>query len=194
MNTMSRAITSPKVRFTVREYLRMAEGGVLDGGRTELVQGRILRVPPQAIGHLAAMSRCAEALRKAARPGDWIILAGTYRLDDHSAPEPDLLWLPVPVGTPFDRWPKPVLLIEIADSSYRRDAGIKLRKYAQHGIADYWIVHLEQNRVEVYRDPQNPTGKSRDCRYASVTHHAPGASIALLARPEVTLQVSDLLP
>jgi hypothetical protein len=55
-------------------------------------------------------------------------------------------------------------------------------------------VHLEQNRMEVYRDPQNPTGKSRDCRYASVTHHAPGASVALLARAEVTLQVSDLPP
>ncbi|HMO25683.1 MAG TPA: Uma2 family endonuclease [Tepidisphaeraceae bacterium] len=191
---MSRAITSPKVRFTVREYLRMAEGGVLKPRGTELIEGRIVKMAPQRDPHMFAVMKTTRALLKALPEGDFLAIQGTLRLGDRTMVDPDFFWCATPWNTPEAKRPTPSLVIEISHSSYRRDAGIKLRKYAQHGIADYWIVHLEQNRVEVYRDPQNPTGKSRDCRYASVTHHARGERMALLARPEVTLQVSDLLP
>ena len=72
--------------------------------------------------------------------------------------------------------------------------GVKLRLYASHGICDYWIENLREDRIEVYRDPRNPTGHPDDCSYASVQHFARGQSINVLGRPGVTIAVDDLLP
>ena len=123
-----------------------------------------------------------------------MILQGTLRLSRYSAPDPDVLWLPVPRNTPEHLWRNPVLLVEISDTTYRKDSGIKLRTYAFHGIPEYWIENLRADRIEVYREPQNPTGRLRDCHYASVEHFGRGRSIPVASRPGVTLNVDVLLP
>jgi Uma2 family endonuclease len=45
------------------------------------------------------------------------------------------------------------LVIEVADTTLARDRDFKLALYARDGIREYWIVNLEQNRLEAYRDP-----------------------------------------
>jgi Uma2 family endonuclease len=143
---------------------------------------------------MAAVTLGNDALARLAGSGDWIVSQGTLTLSRYSAPDPDLLWLPVPVGTPVHEWPDPVLLIEISDTTYRKDSGVKLRTYAFHGVPEYWIENLAADRIEVYRQPRNPTGRLRDCHYASVEHYARGRMIHLLARPTVALAVDELLP
>ena len=76
----------------------------------------------------------------------------------------------------------------------REDSGSKLRKYAYHGIPDCWIENLRADRVEVYRDPVNPTGREGDYFYASVEPVGRGQSVPVLARPGVSIGVDDLLP
>jgi Uma2 family endonuclease len=190
---MSR-VTLPTTRFTVQEYFRMAEADVFGDARVELINGRIYRMAPQGSPHMVAISKAAEALFRVKSPTDWVIIQGTFRLDRFSAPDPDLLWLGVPKGTPEHEWPAPILLIEVSDRTYRKDSGIKLRKYAQWGVPDYWIFNLAAKRLEVCREPKNPTGRLADCHYASVKHFFPGESIIVLARPQVQLAVDDLLP
>jgi Uma2 family endonuclease len=143
---------------------------------------------------MVAISKATETLLHVKLPNDWVIIQGTFRLDRLSAPDPDLLWLPVPQATPEHEWPAPILLIEVSDRTYRKDSGIKLRKYAQSAIPDYWIFNLPAGRVEVYRQPKNPTGRLSDCRYASSKHFSRGERISVLARPQVELAVDDLLP
>lgn len=187
-------VSLPTTRFTVDELFRLVEADALGTTRVELLNGRIYRMAPQAVPHMAAISLGSAALLQIARPSDWVIVQGTLILDRFSAPDPDLMLLPVPKGTPAHLWPDPVLLIEVSETSYRRDSGVKLRKYAFHGIPDYWIENLRAGRIEVYRDPQNPTGRLRDCHYASVQHFVRGQSIPVAARPGVTVDVNDLLP
>jgi len=172
----------------------MSDAGVFGDRRVELINGRIYRMPRQRTSHMAVISKAAAAILRVVATTDWLIVLGTYRIEEYSAPEPDFLWLPVPIGTPAALWPKPLLLIEVSDTTYRKDSGVKLRKYADHGIKDYWIVNIPADRVEVYRDPQNPTGKPTDCRYASVQRFARGQSVALLQRPQLSLAVDHLLP
>ena len=172
----------------------MAAAGVFDDRRVELINGRIYRMAPQLNPHMAAISKCADQLLRRRLPTDWLIIQGTYRIDKFSAPDPDFLWLPVPIGTPRSQWPAPLLLIEVSHTTYKRDSGVKLRKYAEAGVPDYWILNLRADRVEVYRDPHNPTGDPANWRYKSVQHFARGQSIALLRRPAVTLSADDLLP
>ena len=172
----------------------MARAGVFGPQRVELVNGRIYRVAPQRDPHMVAVSKTTEALFRAKAASDWIIIQGTLRFDELNEPDPDFMWFAVPVGTPEHQRPLPLLVIEISHTTYRKDSGVKLRMYAQHGIEDYWIVNTRADRVEVYRDPQNPTGNPADCRYASVQHFTRGQRIALLKRPAVSLAVDDLLP
>ena len=171
----------------------MADADVFGTTRVELINGRIYRIAPRRNPHMVAISKSTQALSRAQGPNDWIIIQGTLQLDRFSAPDPDLLWLPVPIGTPEHEWPAPILLIEISHTSYRKDSGIKLRKYAQSRIPDYWILNLAADRVEVYRDPLGG-GRLSDCSYNSVSHFTRGKSISPLARPQVEFKVNDLLP
>jgi Uma2 family endonuclease len=189
---MSR-VSQPHVRFTYDEFVRLVESDVLGTTRVELLNGRMYFMTPGG-RHMAAMSNATEAFNRAKAPRDWVIFQGTLRLDRRSAPDPDVLWLPVPKNTPEHLWPDPVLLVEVSDTTYRKDAGVKLRKYAYHRVPEYWIENLAADRIEVYREPQNPTGRPRDCGYASVQHYGRGQHIPVSARPGVTLAVDELLP
>ena len=55
-----------------------------------------------------------------------------------------------------------VLLVEVADSSLRYDRKIKGHRYAQAGIADYWILNLVDRQLEVYRRPGPDPDRIRD--------------------------------
>ena len=52
------------------------------------------------------------------------------------------------------------LLIEVSDSTLIRDRDVKLGLYARDGIREYWIINLEAEQLEVYREPDGE-------RYAS---------------------------
>lgn len=187
-------VTLPTTRFTFDEYERLVEADVFGNRRVELLNGRIYRMAPQAERHMAAVSKAIRVLGTVVPKNEWLITQGTLRLDRYNAPDPDLLWLPCPVGTPVHMWPDPLLLMEVSDTSYRKDSGVKLRTYAFHGVPEYWIANLRDDRVEVYRNPENPARRVRDCRYASVQHFGRGDLIALGARPGVKLPVDELLP
>ena len=48
------------------------------------------------------------------------------------------------------------LVVEVADASLDRDRSIKKQVYARAGIPVYWIVNLQERRIEVYTDPSGP--------------------------------------
>jgi Uma2 family endonuclease len=190
---MSQIVSNP-IRFTVAEYLRMSDAGIFGDRRTELIGGRIRKMAPQKDPHMWAISKINRLTVQATTPKDTLIIQGTLYLDDLNAPEPDFQLFDAPLGTPHEKLPQPILLIEVSHKTYRRDSGSKLRLYARIGIADYWIVNLRENRVEVYRKPENPTGKEADWRYASVTHLPVGQTVAILKRPKTRFDVGAMLP
>jgi len=104
-----------------------------------------------------------------------------------SAPEPDVLWL---VNKDYSsQHPEPddiLLLIEVAGTSLDFDTGEKARLYAEAGIADYWVVNLSADSVEVFRDPQAGGYRSRQTRRGD-------EEIRPLAFPEAVLRPSVLL-
>lgn len=172
----------------------MAEAGLLDDRRVELINGEIIHVAAQATPHRASVTKTSQALLAAFGAGDWVVIQGTLPLGTFSAPDPDFYVLDVPIGTPDHLLPLPILVIEVSDTSYAKDRGPKLRLYARSGIRDYWIINLLGNRVELYRQPHNPTGKRSGWRYADVSVHGPGQRISPLARPQTEFAVDTLLP
>jgi Uma2 family endonuclease len=187
--------TSKRIRFTVDEYFRMSQAGVFDDKRVELIEGRIVPMHAQAHPHRWALSKATWALHRRFPPDKfWVVVQGTLLLGRYGAPDPDLHVFDVPEGTPEQQLPKPFIVIEISDTTYRKDSGMKLRQYASMGIQDYWIVNLPQRRIEVYRNPENPTGKRRDWRYADVQQFKPGQKVKLLRYPKIAIAVSEIIP
>jgi Uma2 family endonuclease len=177
--------------FTVEEYHRMAEAGILDPDeRVELVEGVIL--PMAAIGRRHLF--CTDWLNTffAARlVGRAIVrVQGSAWIGPRSEPEPDLQLL---------RWRDDfylrgdftiddiLLLVEVSDASLARDRVLKLGVYARAGVKEYWIVDLVADLVEVYREP------SAD-GYASKTVVERGQSLAPMAFPELVLDTGELIP
>jgi len=181
--------------FTVDEYFKLGDAGFLGDDKVELIEGRIRRMHAQGTTHQAAMTLGSIVLSRHFPPTThWVVMGGTLRLSKVSAPDPDLCVIDVPVRTPGTNRPLPLLVIEISDTSYKKDAGSKLRMYAKAGVQDYWIENLISRRVEVYRQPENPTGAEKGWGYAMIRHYKSGESIPLLARPDISICVDELLP
>ena len=189
-------LTSKRVRFTVDEYFRLSEAGVFDDRRVELIDGRIVEMPAQANPHRASVTKGTIVLTR--HFGDtkrfWLVVQGTYIIEPYDAPDPDFHVFDVPVGTPDKDLPRPLLVIEVSHTTYKRDSGAKLRRYAAAGVRDYWIVNIPERRIEVYRDPINPTGRKRDWRYETTEHFTSGSAVKLLAYPKIALRVDEMLP
>jgi Uma2 family endonuclease len=89
---------------------------------------------------------------------------------------------------------RPVLVVEVAESSLSFDREDKGGLYARAGIRDYWIVNLVDPLLEVYRDPGEDPTALYGSRYRRVERLGPGETVSPLALATVRLAVGDLLP
>jgi Uma2 family endonuclease len=122
-------------------------------------------------------------------------LQAPVSLDDESEPEPDVVVVPGGPSDYRDEHPaRPVLVIEVADSSLSFDRREKGSLYARAGLADYWIVNLVDRVLEVYRDPVPDPSGAYGWRYATLTSMSPPGVVSPLAFPSARIAVADLLP
>jgi Uma2 family endonuclease len=66
--------------------------------------------------------------------------------------------------------------------------------YAKAGIADYWIVNLVDDAVEVHRNPVLDPSQPSGYRYGNVVAYRAGESISPLIASGAVVAVSTLLP
>jgi Uma2 family endonuclease len=141
-------------RWTRVEYDRLVELEAFDREPLELIGGQLIVAEPQGVYHASSIRRVDYALRAGLPPG-WIVsVQSPVSLDDESEPEPDLAVL---VGTVDDYGhahpTRPILVVEVAESSLRFDRRDKGSLYARANLQDYWIVNLVDRVLEVYREP-----------------------------------------
>lgn len=113
-----------------------------------------------------------------------------------SEPEPDLGIIRGDIRNCVDHHPGPAdsaLIVEIADSSLRRDRGRKKRIYAGAAVRVYWIVNLVDRQIEVYTDPTGPGDKPD---YRQHDDFGPGSAVPVVidGKEIGRLNVADLLP
>ncbi len=78
-----------------------------------------------------------------------------------------------------------LLLIEVADSSLEYDRTQKQRLYALHNIPEYWLVNLNDNCLEVYKQPHNES-------YAQKTILRVNDQIDLTQLTTLRIEVADI--
>jgi Uma2 family endonuclease len=176
--------------FTVEEYYKMAKAGILhEDDRVELIEGEIVEVSAIGSRHAGCVNRLIGTF--SVRLRGWVVVSAQnpVRLGGRTEPEPDILLLTPRPDYYSNAHPVPeevLLLIEVADTSQDYDRDTKAPLYARYGIAEYWIIDLEEDRIEVYRSP-SPDG------YLEVAMVERGESLHMQAFPDVVLTVDEIL-
>ena len=183
-------------RWSRHEYGRLIDHGFLDeDDPIELLDGLLLVKEPQHSPHRTAVLLVAKALERGFGEGWFVQTQSPIILDDRSEPEPDVC---VVRGTPRDyaaaHPTRPALIIEVAQSGLALARGRKAAAYARAGIADYWILNLDDRVLEIHREPARPGPARRSWGYAAIETLGAGGTVAPLAAPTAIIRISDLLP
>lgn len=183
-------------RWTRVEYERLIDLGVFRSGeRLELLDGLLVVREPQGSRHAAAIRRVLAALRAALGETWQIDSQLPIVLDDDSEPEPDVAVVPRDPSAYRDAHPtRAVLVVEVAEASYRIDHEYKASLYARAGVGDYWIVDLASDTLEVHREPEPVEAAPCGWRYRNSRILHPPAAVAPLVAPDAAIPVADLLP
>jgi Uma2 family endonuclease len=176
-------------RFSVADYFRMAESGILPHDvRVELIGGEVIDMSPIGPFHSGSVNELARQFAIANGGDWWLSIQAPLDLGPNDLPEPDLALLRPAEHRYREAHPRAedvFLLVEVADSSLGFDRAVKLPLYARHGIPEVWILNAPQRRLEVYRQP-GPEG------YAAFSHLGEGV-VAPAAFPGVAIDLDRLL-
>ena len=178
-------------RFTVAEYYRMAEVGILNPDeRVELIEGVIVVMPPIGPLHAAGVDISTEVFSQLA-PGRFILrIQNPLRLSETMELEPDVMLLRRRDDYYATAAPGPadaLLVMEVSDSTLAYDRQVKIPIYARAGVPQTLIKNLPEDCIEGFAQP-GPEGYARHIIYRR------GDKIRLVCLPDLELAVTDLLP
>ena len=192
-----------QVQFTRHDAEAMMRAGIIpEDASTELLNGSVmlkdrsaLKEDPMTIGtdHSVCVENFSDlrsVLNNAARhvkSQQPLVCSNTH------LPEPDFMVLR---GARKDYTDHPTAadafcVVEVADSSYERDAGLKLVAYARAGIQQYIIINLRNRTAEVYMNPNQNDGTYPPPQIVSA---AGELSIRVSVDEEFAVSLATLLP
>lgn len=190
----TKAPTRPErpFHFTREQYYKLGDLGFFDGKRVELIFGEIVEMSPIGWPHRVGCRKVAEFLERTFAGTGWVDQGGPIDLT-HSDPQPDVAVFP---GRFEDYTTHPttaLLIVEVADTTLTNDTTTKAELYASAGIADYWVLDVENRQLHVFRDPQHNAALGVTTYQTHLTL-GPAERVAPLAAPAASVLVSDLLP
>ena len=163
--------TKPK-RWTLEEVHSLPD----DGNKYELVHGELFVTPAPTSDHETILARLSRVLEPYVAAHDLGLVyhpRAVVRFGN-SEVEPDLMVRqPAPrKKTPWNRMPKPILVVEVlSEYTRRRDMVQKRTLYIDGEIAEYWMVDPESQTIVVTR----PDGTDLTVRDV-LTWHPAGAN------------------
>ena len=181
--------------MTPRQFRKAIDAGVFGENHVELLGG-IPFIMAENPPHILAAANAYSALLALARQPRWFVNKEHRLKLGRWMPLPDIVVLQGPketYGTRLARAGDVALLVEVSDTTYAKDSGPKLRRYAGFRIPVYWIVDLKRRLVEVRSQPY---GKGKLAGYARCEIYQEGDQVpVVLDGQEVgRVSVSDLLP
>ena len=172
-------------KWTVHDYHRMIDAGILDDRHVELLNGEIVEMSPEGIPHANRSTKGANYLRRLLSNRVEIREGKPITLSDRSEPEPDISVVE-PLEDEYDEhhpYPSNVFwLIEFSNSSLEKDLELKRKIYAANGIQEYWVVNLREMKLIVFRSPDAGDYQEKSTLAKGTIHP--------IAFPEVAIEVA----
>jgi Uma2 family endonuclease len=161
-----------KYRFSVEEFERLHA----DVKHVELLEGEIYQMSPVGPKHNYKVMQLTHRFTEQLGKQVVVQVQGLVRLSDGSEPQPDFALLRLPQEQYQDRLARGediLLLVEVSDTTLEYDRKDKLPVYAEAGVPEYWIINLNENVLEVYRQP---IGR----QYRTRTLYQPGEKVEFM--------------
>jgi len=175
----------PNLRMTVDEYLAWA---VEQPGRYELLDGSIVAMSPESLGHAerkgAVHAALLAAIRARGLPCHALPDGTTVRIDDATAYEPDAVVYCGEKHPPSAiELPNPVIIVEVLSPSMRHiDLSAKLADYFRlPSVAHYLIVDPDKPRIVHHARSAGDTILTRIVSDGSIRLDPPGLELAIAA-------------
>lgn len=176
------------LRWTKEQYYDMARLGWFENKRVELLDGEIVEMAALLGPHATAVSLARFELDRVFGKTHYVRVQMPLDLNRFFQPEPDIAVVMGGVRDYKNVHPQTAILaVEISHATLRYDLGEKANLYAQAGIADYWVIDVENRRVWIHREPQNGL-------YSNIQTLRENKAVSPLAAPDASIKISDLLP
>ncbi|QLE39297.1 Uma2 family endonuclease [Nostoc sp. C052] len=175
-------------KWTIDEYHRMIDAGILSDRKVELLKGEIVEIFAEGEPHAYSSGEAGDYLAKLLTGRAKIRHAKPITLPNNSEPEPDIA-IVQPLGREYRQhhpYPENIFwLIEYSNSSLEKDLETKSKIYAEAGILEYWVVNLKKLHLIVFRE-------ILDGEYATKLTLA-GGTIQPLVFPNVFVAVEQII-
>lgn len=168
-----------------REYDQLVALGVFEDERIELLRGQLVTMSPQGDVHAGLTAWLAQQLTLRTSGAYDVRSHSPFAADDYSEPEPDVVVACRREKYAHPEPPQVLLLIEVSDSSLRKDRKIKLEIYAEAGVPEYWIFDVRAQAIDVHTQPI-------DGRYTSVVRMKDTGVLRPMALPGVSIDVAEI--
>ena len=178
-----------KRQFSIHDYHQMVVAGILsEDERVELIEGEIIKMSPIGVRHASCVKRLIKLFSQLL--GDHVLVAvqDPVELSNLSEPQPDLALLQPRNDFYAAGHPQPqdiLLLVEVADTTIESDRTIKIPLYASSGISEVWLIDVNEQVIEVFREPT-------DNSYQNIQKFQQG-EIFVQAFPNVSFTVKQVL-
>jgi len=177
--------------ISAEEYLRMGETGVFaPEARLELIEGEIIEMAPIGSPHAGTVAILTRLLSRAAGDSALVWVQNPLVIGERSVPQPDLVLLKPRADSYTRSHPTAadvLLVVEVSDTTLAFDLGTKIPLYARAGIAEAWVVDLQERAVQVFREP-GTSGYRTSFTTSGETKLTPSAL------PELAIGVAALFP
>lgn len=176
-------------KFTVKQYHQMIEAGILtENDRVELLRGEIVEMAAIGRRHAACVRRLIRLFSQRLSDRVLVDAQDPVELGNTSEPQPDIALLQLRDDFYEARHPQVedvLLLVEVADTTIEFDREVKIPLYAESGISEVWLVDINEQCLEVYRQPLSDS-------YQIIQKYYRGQSLTIQAFPELSFTVEEV--
>ncbi len=160
--------------ITRREFNAWGADGWFEDERVELIDGVIVAMSPEGGPHVRVVMWLNNHLARNLGEDRMVGISHPYEVSELSQPVPDVAVITTARFADLtDAVAAADLVIEVAQTSRRRDLVVKARLYAQAAVPQYWVVDLVRRELVVHTDP-------RDGTYRNVVTHDEGETVDAL--------------
>lgn len=176
-------------KFTTSQYHQLYEKEVLPlDSKVELIDGEIINMSPIGIRHGMTVKRLNAFFSVNLFQKAVVSIQDPIQLGDYSEPQPDLALLRYRKDFYGEHLPQEkdvLLIIEVADSTYKYDREIKIPLYSKFNIPEVWLMDLNRQKLERFTDPK--LGE-----YQQRTIFLQNQTICSQAFPDLSLDLTDI--
>lgn len=172
--------------LTRAEYDVLVEQGLFEDQKVELLRGLIVEMTPTYRPHGLAVQWFTMWFARRLPEHLHVRVQSGWAATEDSEPEPDLAIVPADWARSERVAHHPteaLVIIEVAESSLRRDLRVKGAIYAEAGLVEYWVFDVAARQIVVHRG-------LAEGRYTDIQRIGDGA---VLSAAGVEVPVAELL-